>query len=104
MVPTPAQFLNSPDASQHVSWKTMYNSLNLGLSSRNQMVRAMSLKGLGSTLMHPKKVRGRNLRDIPSAIPEGSQGGHKRSGWKGIFSQGWWRDHQAWLALLNCFV
>ncbi|XP_052016456.1 maestro heat-like repeat family member 5 [Apodemus sylvaticus] len=50
------EFLNSPDASQHVSWKTMYNSLNLGLSSRNQMVRAMSLKGLGSTLMHPKKA------------------------------------------------
>lgn len=73
MVPTPAQFLNSPDASQHMSWKTMYNSLNLGLSSRNQMVRAMSLKGLSSTLMHPKKVRvGRNLRDIHSAIPERS--------------------------------
>ncbi|XP_021039722.1 maestro heat-like repeat family member 5 isoform X4 [Mus caroli] len=51
------EFLNSPDVSQHMSWKTMYNSLNLGLSSRNQMVRAMSLKGLGSTLMHPKKER-----------------------------------------------
>ncbi|XP_021039721.1 maestro heat-like repeat family member 5 isoform X3 [Mus caroli] len=50
------EFLNSPDVSQHMSWKTMYNSLNLGLSSRNQMVRAMSLKGLGSTLMHPKKA------------------------------------------------
>ncbi|GAB1299442.1 Maestro heat-like repeat family member 4 [Apodemus speciosus] len=50
------EFLNSQDASQYVSWKTMYNSLNLGLSSRNQMVRAMSLKGLGSTLMHPKKA------------------------------------------------
>nr|XP_034373093.1 maestro heat-like repeat family member 5 isoform X2 [Arvicanthis niloticus] len=50
------EFLNSPDASQHISWKTMYSSLNLGLSSRNQTVRAMSLKGLGSTLMHPKKA------------------------------------------------
>ncbi|XP_028629132.1 maestro heat-like repeat family member 5 [Grammomys surdaster] len=50
------EFLNSPDASQHMSWKDMYNSLNLGLSSCNQMVRAMSLKGLGSTLMHPKKA------------------------------------------------
>lgn len=62
MVPTPAQFLNSPDASQYVSWKTMYNSLNLGLSSRNQMVRAMSLKGLSSTLMRPKKVRGKEIK------------------------------------------
>ncbi|XP_063120725.1 maestro heat-like repeat family member 5 isoform X8 [Rattus norvegicus] len=51
------EFLNSPDASHYVSWKTMYNSLNLGLSSRNQMVRAMSLKGLSSTLMRPKKER-----------------------------------------------
>ncbi|XP_063120729.1 maestro heat-like repeat family member 5 isoform X11 [Rattus norvegicus] len=50
------EFLNSPDASHYVSWKTMYNSLNLGLSSRNQMVRAMSLKGLSSTLMRPKKA------------------------------------------------
>lgn len=61
MVPIPTQFLNSPDAPQHMSWKTMYNSLNLGLSSRNQMVQAMSLKGLSSTLMHPKKVRREEL-------------------------------------------
>ncbi|XP_031201885.1 maestro heat-like repeat family member 5 isoform X2 [Mastomys coucha] len=50
------EFLNSPDASQYMSWKIMSNSLNLCLSSRNQIVRAMSLKGLGSTLMHPKKA------------------------------------------------
>lgn len=36
----------------------MDKSLSLGLSSRNQMVQAMSLKGLGSTLIDPKKVRG----------------------------------------------
>lgn len=41
----------------------MYNSLNLGLSSRNQMVRAMSLKGLSSTLMRPKKVRGKEIKN-----------------------------------------
>ncbi|XP_040592412.1 maestro heat-like repeat family member 5 isoform X3 [Mesocricetus auratus] len=50
------EFLNSPDVSQYVSPKAMEKSLNLGLSNRNQTVRAMSLKGLGSTLIHPKKV------------------------------------------------
>lgn len=82
MVPTPAQFLNSQDASQYVSWKTMYNSLNLGLSSRNQMVRAMSLKGLGSTLMHPKKVRGRGPESHTLCHPRRvtRRVRHKRSG------------------------
>lgn len=75
MVPTPAQFLNSPDVSQYVSPKAMEKSLNLGLSNRNQTVRAMSLKGLGSTLIHPKKVRGRSLREVPSAIPGWLWGG-----------------------------
>ncbi|XP_051016484.1 maestro heat-like repeat family member 5 [Acomys russatus] len=51
-----SEFLNSPDVSQHVSRKAMDKSLNLGLSNRNQMVQAMSLKGLGSTLIVPKKV------------------------------------------------
>ncbi|KAK7797135.1 hypothetical protein U0070_024094 [Myodes glareolus] len=50
------EFLNSPDVCQNVSRKVMDHSLNLGLSSRNQTVRALSLKGLGSTLMHPYKV------------------------------------------------
>ncbi|XP_021515354.1 maestro heat-like repeat family member 5 [Meriones unguiculatus] len=50
------EFLNSPDISQYMSWKTVDNSLKMGLSNRNHMVRAMSLKGLGSTLLHPKKV------------------------------------------------
>lgn len=36
----------------------MDNFLSLGLSSPNQLVRAMSLKGLTSILMDPKKVRG----------------------------------------------
>lgn len=75
MVPTPAQFLNSPDVSQYVSLKAMDNCLNMGLSNHNQTVRAMSLKGLGSTLIHPKKVRGRSLREMPSAIPAELWGG-----------------------------
>ncbi|ERE86182.1 HEAT repeat-containing protein 8 [Cricetulus griseus] len=50
------EFLNSPDVSQYVSLKAMDNCLNMGLSNHNQTVRAMSLKGLGSTLIHPKKV------------------------------------------------
>lgn len=91
MVPTPAQFLNSPDASQHMSWKAMYNSLNLGLSSRNQMVRAMSLKGLGSTLMHPKKVRRKKFKRYILCHPRRITGSarHKGSIWKGISLQGW---------------
>lgn len=70
-MPTPAQFLNSPDICQNLSQKAMDHSLNLGLSSRNHIVRVLSLKGLGSTLMHPYKVRGRSLREVPSAISEG---------------------------------
>lgn len=71
MVLIPAQFLNSPDVCQNVSRKAMDHSLNLGLSSCNHTVRVLSLKGLGSTLMDPYKVRGRRLREVPSAIPEG---------------------------------
>lgn len=69
----------------------MYNSLNLGLSSRNQMVRAMSLKGLGSTLMHPKKVRGKKLKRYILCHSRRITGSdrHKGSVWKGISSQGW---------------
>ena len=90
MVPTPAQFLNSPDVSQHMSWKTMYNSLNLGLSSRNQMVRAMSLKGLGSTLMHPKKVRVEELERYTLCQPRKITGRarHKGRVCKGISLKG----------------
>nr|XP_042120768.1 maestro heat-like repeat family member 5 isoform X8 [Peromyscus maniculatus bairdii] len=50
------EFLNSPDVFQYVSRKVIDNSLSMGLSSRNRTVRAMSLQGLGSTLMHPNKV------------------------------------------------
>ncbi|XP_076412203.1 maestro heat-like repeat family member 5 isoform X8 [Peromyscus maniculatus bairdii] len=51
------EFLNSPDVFQYVSRKVIDNSLSMGLSSRNRTVRAMSLQGLGSTLMHPNKER-----------------------------------------------
>lgn len=95
MVPTPAQFLNSPDASQYMSWKIMSNSLNLCLSSRNQIVRAMSLKGLGSTLMHPKKVRGKEFERCTLCHPgriTGWGARHKGNIWKAVMLlalQGW---------------
>ncbi|XP_069881982.1 maestro heat-like repeat family member 5 isoform X1 [Dipodomys merriami] len=50
------EFLNSPDISQHTSRKTISSSLSLGLNNPNKWVRASSLSGLSSTLMHPKKV------------------------------------------------
>lgn len=43
----------------------MDNFLNLGLNNPNQLVRAMSLKGLSSILMHPKKVRGGDAHSYP---------------------------------------
>lgn len=39
--------------------KSMDHFLSLGLTNRNQLVRAMSLQGLSSIFMRPKKVRGR---------------------------------------------
>ncbi|XP_034524421.1 maestro heat-like repeat family member 5 [Ailuropoda melanoleuca] len=50
------EFLNSQELTQYVSRRTLDNLLSLGLNNPNQLVRAMSLKGLSSTLMHPKKV------------------------------------------------
>ncbi|XP_036904637.1 maestro heat-like repeat family member 5 [Sturnira hondurensis] len=51
-----AEFLNSQELTQYLSRKTMDDFLSLGLSNPNQLVRAMSLVGLSSTLLHPKKV------------------------------------------------
>ncbi|XP_039088881.1 maestro heat-like repeat family member 5 isoform X3 [Hyaena hyaena] len=51
-----AEFLNSQELPQYMSRRTMDNFLSLGLNNPNQLVRAMSLKGLSSILMHPKKV------------------------------------------------
>ncbi|XP_006152163.1 maestro heat-like repeat family member 5 isoform X2 [Tupaia chinensis] len=50
------EFLSSPEVFQHVSRRAVDNCLSLSLSNSSQLVRAMSLKGLSSTLMHPKKV------------------------------------------------
>ncbi|XP_044934137.1 maestro heat-like repeat family member 5 isoform X1 [Mustela putorius furo] len=50
------EFLNSQELTQYVSRRTVDSFLSLGLNHPNQLVRAMSLKGLSSTLMHPKKV------------------------------------------------
>ncbi|GAB5584274.1 maestro heat-like repeat family member 5 isoform X8 [Prionailurus iriomotensis] len=50
------QFLNSHELTQYMSRRTLDNFLSLGLNNPNQLVRAMSLKGLSSALMHPEKV------------------------------------------------
>ncbi|KAF6100213.1 hypothetical protein HJG60_013190 [Phyllostomus discolor] len=51
-----AEFLNSQELTQYLSRKTMDYLLSLGLNNPNQLVRAMSLVSLSSTLLHPKKV------------------------------------------------
>ncbi|XP_072805943.1 maestro heat-like repeat family member 5 isoform X3 [Vicugna pacos] len=50
------EFLNGQELTQYMSRKTMDNFLSLGLNNPNQLVRAMSLKGLSSILLQPKKV------------------------------------------------
>lgn len=40
-----------------MSRRTIDSLLNLGLNNPNPLVRAMSLKGLCSSLMQPQKVR-----------------------------------------------
>ncbi|EPY83999.1 hypothetical protein CB1_000514001 [Camelus ferus] len=59
------EFLNGQELTQYMSRKTMDNFLSLGLNNPNQLVRAMSLKGLSSILLQPKKVRGRRERRRP---------------------------------------
>ncbi|XP_062935354.1 maestro heat-like repeat family member 5 [Cynocephalus volans] len=62
------EFLNSPVVSQHVSRRRMDKFLSLGLHNPNQLVRAMSLTGLSSALMHPEK--GALLRDQLTGLLE----------------------------------
>ncbi|XP_040844508.1 maestro heat-like repeat family member 5 [Ochotona curzoniae] len=50
------EFLHSPEVFQYASRKKLDNLLSQGLGNCNQLVRAMSLKGLSSVAMHPKKV------------------------------------------------
>ncbi|XP_077927780.1 maestro heat-like repeat family member 5 [Halichoerus grypus] len=67
----PNQFLNSQELTQYISRRTMNNFLSLGLNNPNQLVQAISLKGLSSILMHPKKALG--LRPVLRA--PGRRGG-----------------------------
>ncbi|KAM6171856.1 maestro heat-like repeat family member 5 [Erethizon dorsatum] len=75
-----AEFLNSPEVPKHMSQRAMDNLLSLGLNSPNWLVRAMSLKGLSSILMNPKKVALLHgmLRDLLNSLlqpePQDPQG------------------------------
>ncbi|XP_077022760.1 maestro heat-like repeat family member 5 isoform X2 [Tamandua tetradactyla] len=51
-----SEFLNSQELTQYTSRKAMASFLSLGLTNSNQLVRALSLQGLSSTLMQPEKV------------------------------------------------
>ncbi|XP_070658436.1 maestro heat-like repeat family member 5 isoform X7 [Bos indicus] len=54
------EFLSGQELTQYMSRRTIDSFLNLGLNNPNPLVRAMSLKGLSSSLMQPQKV------DIPN--------------------------------------
>ncbi|XP_075406641.1 maestro heat-like repeat family member 5 [Tenrec ecaudatus] len=51
------EFLTSQELTQYVSHRALDSFLSLGLRSHSRLVQAMSLKGLSSLLMQPKKVR-----------------------------------------------
>lgn len=64
----------------------MSKFLSLGLHNPNQLVRALSLTGLSSVLMQPKKVRGPRSTGVGGGL--GRRGHlekslHDRWGWKG---------------------
>uniref|UniRef100_A0A4W2C2R5 Maestro heat like repeat family member 5 (gene/pseudogene) n=1 Tax=Bos indicus x Bos taurus TaxID=30522 RepID=A0A4W2C2R5_BOBOX len=50
------EFLSGQELTQYMSRRTIDSFLNLGLNNPNPLVRAMSLKGLSSSLMQPQKV------------------------------------------------
>uniref|UniRef100_A0A8C6DN60 Maestro heat-like repeat family member 5 n=1 Tax=Moschus moschiferus TaxID=68415 RepID=A0A8C6DN60_MOSMO len=50
------EFLSGQKLTQYMSRRTIDSFLNLGLNNPNPLVRAMSLKGLSSSLMQPQKV------------------------------------------------
>uniref|UniRef100_A0A8C2RLX8 Maestro heat-like repeat family member 5 n=1 Tax=Capra hircus TaxID=9925 RepID=A0A8C2RLX8_CAPHI len=50
------EFLSGQELTQYLSRRTIDSFLNLGLNNPNPLVRAMSLKGLCSSLMQPQKV------------------------------------------------
>ena len=67
----------------------MDNFLSLGLNNPTQLVRALSLVGLSSTLLHPKKVRG----DLPTPVLAGFPGGEA---FEKSLSDRWW-DWKGWM-------
>ncbi|KAF4022189.1 hypothetical protein G4228_014229, partial [Cervus hanglu yarkandensis] len=50
------EFLSGQELTQYMSRRTIDSVLNLGLNNPKPLVRAMSLKGLSSSLMQPQKV------------------------------------------------
>ncbi|KAK1331853.1 hypothetical protein QTO34_007529 [Cnephaeus nilssonii] len=51
------EFLNSQELTQYMTRKTMNKFLTLGLTNPSHLVRALSLTGLSSVLMQPKKLQ-----------------------------------------------
>lgn len=59
-----------------MSRRTIDSFLNLGLNNPNPLVRAMSLKGLSSSLMQPQKVRREQGREDEGAVENSLRLGH----------------------------
>ncbi|XP_036293295.1 maestro heat-like repeat family member 5 [Pipistrellus kuhlii] len=51
------EFLNSQELTQYMSWRAINKFLMRGLRNPSPLVRAMSLTGLSSVLMQPKKLQ-----------------------------------------------
>ena len=83
------QFLNSHELTQYMSRRTVDNFLSLGLNNPNQLVRAMSLKGLSSALMHPEKVRAGAARSYPRKT-SGRRRHVRRASTAGQIGRGGW--------------
>ena len=67
-----------------MSRRTIDSFLNLGLNNPNPLVRAMSLKGLSSSLMQPQKVRreqGGGFREEGGAVEKSLRSRSPRKGW-----------------------
>lgn len=72
-----------------MSRRTVDNFLSLGLNNPNQLVRAMSLKGLSSALMHPEKVRAGAARSYPMKT-SGRRRHVRRASTAGQIGRGGW--------------
>lgn len=67
-----------------MSRRTIDSVLNPGLNNPNPLVRAMSLKGLSSSLMQPQKVRrqqGGGFREEEGAVEKSLRGRSHQKGW-----------------------